>query len=333
MKGLSVLKRIFLPHKYKAFALLVAVFVLIVAPACWNMHFVPSGYQGRIINPTGFDKKMIPPGQVNLGSQSCTGNQSHMVLLESTTVVVQEQFRGAEISTDHADHRIVTADGVPANVDFYVRMVLPADQKTIDRIFLEVTPENTNDPLETKITLSNIYGRYVEMDIRNRVRAILSGYKNFQDILINYNEANAQVKAAAIAAFEESHVPLKMEDAQLSQVLPDPQVWDSEVKKKAAEALQSQISDIGQMIASNPGYLKYLQWQALKDIATVGSAKGTNTIIIVADGQPVSIDADAWAAAQNVINQLKATPTAAPGSIDVPSTTQPVTPTPTPKKK
>jgi hypothetical protein len=264
-----------------------------------DVHTVPSGFVGKILYPTGFDDKLLAPGQINLGVQQINGQKTRIVYLESTTVTIVEQFRAAGQSGDGQDHRIVTRDGVPTVVDMYVRLMLPDDEQSQNNIFLQITPTpSTTNPFESYIMLKDIYAKFVEMDTRNRVRSILSSYENFQDILINYDEANDRVTKSVIEAFKDSGVPLKLQDAQLSQVLPDPQVWDSEVKKKAAEALESQIQTLGQMIASNPGYLDYLKWQTLKDIATVGSANGTNTLIIVTgeDSSLSNQSAEIWAA-------------------------------------
>lgn len=253
---------------------------------CFQTVTIPSGYIGRILTPTGWDARIMPPGQVNIGAGSYSGRQSKLILIEATTITVLETFRDATVSDDKHDHRIITGDGVPVAVDMYVRLGLPPDQKTRDRIFMEVTPEpwpgNTNISV---ITLKNIYSRYVEMDTRNRVRDTVSSYEKFQDLLgAGYTTANKRITAATIAAFKESNVPLILEDAQLSQVLPDPQVWDSEVKKKAADAFKDQIGIIGAAIKDNPYYLDYLKWQALQAIAATGAVKGNN-LIIVTDGE------------------------------------------------
>lgn len=287
-------------NKFRAISIVVLIVMfmglLLGATGCWRMTVIPSGYIGKILTPSGFNKEFLPPGQVNLGGASCVGNQSRLVILENTTMTQVEMFRDSKSSNDGQDHRIVTKDGVPTTVDMYVRVTLPDDNEIKNLIFLQVTPEKSDNELIAKITLANIYARFVEMDTRNRVRDVISKYLNFQDVLNNYSKVNQEVTAAVIAAFKDSHVPLKLQDAQLSQVLPDPQVWDSEVKKKASEALQSQIQALGETIASNPSYIKYLQWQAMQEIAKTGN------LIIVTDG---SDDQNIWAATQTTLEQMK----------------------------
>lgn len=268
--------------KFIAIALLLVVALSLLFTGCYQTVAIPSGYIGRILTPSGWDSSILPPGQVNIGAGSMAGKQSKLVLVEATTITVLETFRDAATSDDKHDHRIITKDGVPTSVDMYVRLGLPDDKNLRNRIFLEATPEAfLGNPNISVITLRNVYYRFVEMDIRNRVRDVVSSYERFQDLLTNYSEVNKKVASAAIAAFKDSGVPLILQDAQLSQVLPDPQVWDSEVKKKAAEAFQDQISIIGQAVASNPAYLEYLKWQALQAIAATGN------LIIVTDGNTV----------------------------------------------
>lgn len=266
-------------------AVLLILVMILPLTGCFQTVTVPSGYIGRILTPSGFDKTILPPGQVNIGAGSFTGQQSKLVLVEATTITVLETFRDKDASTDKQDHRIITKDGVPVSVDMYVRLGLPDDLASRDKIFLTVTPEPTdyNKNIST-IALKNIYARFVEMDVRNRVRDIISSYDKFQDVLIGYSVANKKVTAAAIAAFKDSAVPLILQDAQLSQVMPDPQVWDSEVKKKASEAYEGQISTLGKAMAENPAYLEYLKWQALQAIAASAADKGNN-LIIVTDGK------------------------------------------------
>lgn len=304
--------------------ILVVIILAMMLPltGCFQTVTVPSGYIGRILNPSGWESAILPPGQVNIGAGSITGQQSKLVLIEATTITYLETFRDAAASDDKHDHRIITRDGVPVAVDMYVRLTLPNDKSMRDRIFMEVTPEpwpeNKNISV---ITLYNVYKRFVEMDVRNRVRDIVSSYDKFQDLLgAGYGEANRKITAAAIAAFKTANIPLNLEDAQLSQILPDPQVWDSEVKKKAAEAFQDQIGIIGRSIKDNPDYLEYLKWQALQAIAATGAAKGNNLIIVT----------DSKTTPGLVINPYgpPATTVAPP-----PAPNPAQTPTPTPTKK
>jgi regulator of protease activity HflC (stomatin/prohibitin superfamily) len=260
----------------------IALVSLIVSAIGFNscttaMYYIPAGYVGRIMTPSGWDEKILEPGQINLGVAGANGQFSTLVLLEATTITVEEQFRSADFSSDKQDHRILTKDGVPTTVDMYVRLMLPDDEAVRNNIFVQVTPEKYgDDPREKVITLNNVYKRFTELDIRNKVRTIISAQANFQSVLANYSNMNDQITAAALKAFADNHVPLKLQDAQLSQIMPDPQVWDSEVKSKASEALKTQIEAIGQATANNPGYLEYLKWQTLN----TAFANGNNTIVI-----------------------------------------------------
>lgn len=242
------------------------------------MTQVPAGYVGKLLTPSGWDSALLPPGQVNIGAGSCTGKQSKLVLLEATTITILETFRDAVASTDKVDHRIITKDGVPTSVDMYVRVNVPDDATSRNNIFALMTPTGAAGSNVYTITLQNIYARFVEMDVRNRVRDIICSQPNFQGVLSNYDAVNKQVAAAVIQAFKDDHVPLILQDAQLSQVLPDPQVWDSEVKLKAAEAQIQAIEKIGDAMANTPGYQNFLKWQTLQNIAQTGN------LIVITDG-------------------------------------------------
>lgn len=270
----------------KVVGMLGLLVVMLALTGCFRQVQVPSGYVGKLLHPSGFDSKLLQPGQVNIGSASIVGKQSKLVILEATTITIQEQFRAREQSADGQDHRILTRDGVPVSVDMYVRIALPDDTDTLNSIFLLATPTPTDNPFISTISLQSIYYRFAEMDVRNRIRDIITRYANFQELLTNYTEINRLVALAAVDAFKASTIPLKLQDAQLSQVLPDPQVWDSEVKRKAAQAQIETIEQVGQAMISNPGYQEFLKWQSLEKIAASGDLiiitdAGSSTVPIV----------------------------------------------------
>ena len=110
-----------------------ALAVMALSTACTvEMHNVPAGFVGRILTPTGWDATIAESGQIDLKSKDNQGRYAVLVLMESTTTTVKEQFLAAgqdpKRKTDGTDHRILTKNGTPLSVDFYVRCMLPDDK-------------------------------------------------------------------------------------------------------------------------------------------------------------------------------------------------------------
>ena len=113
---------------------------------------------------------------------------------------------------------------------------------------------------------------------------IFAGYPAYKDVAANFGRVNDQISAMVIRTFNEDHVPLKLEDVQLSNVKQDPAVFKAQNDLAAAEAQADAIAKIGEAIRKNPEYREYMKWQSLKEIAATGTQKGTNTLIVV-DGE------------------------------------------------
>lgn len=262
---------------------------------------IPAGYVGKMLTPTGWDQKTLEAGQVDLGKTDNAGRYTVLVLVEATSTTVKEQFLGSEVNPDKEDHRILTKDGAPLTVDLYVRVMLPDSEKDRNALFVQITPKKFEaDPRVKVITLGDVYERFARMDIRGKVRGIFAGYAHYRDVYVNYDEINKKISAMVLETFKENGVPLRLQNAQLSNVKPDQRLWDAENKKAAAAAEASAINTIGEAMRKNPDYGQFLKWQSLQKIAETGSTKGTNTIIIADGGS----DANAWAAAEYLRQQL-----------------------------
>jgi len=249
---------------------------------------IPAGYMGKVLTPTGWEQSTHTAGQVDLRSPDSNGNFSVLVLLEATSTTVKEQFLEANADSakqDNTDHRVTTKDGAPLSVDVYIRAMLPDDESTRDRIFTLVTPiADPQDERIRRVSIQNIYERFAQMKIRNNIRMIFAGYPSYKDVASNYGRINDQISAMVIRTFNEDHVPLKLQDVQLSNVKQDPAVFKAQNDLAAAEAQADAIAKIGDAIRKNPEYREYMKWQSLKEIAATGTQKGTNTLIVV-DGE------------------------------------------------
>jgi regulator of protease activity HflC (stomatin/prohibitin superfamily) len=246
---------------------------------------IPAGHVGKVLTPTGWQQETRSAGQVDLRQADSNGNFNVLVLLEATSTTVKEQFLEADADParhDHTDHRVTTQDGAPLSVDVYIRAMLPDDESTRDRIFTLVTPvPDSRDERVRQITIQNIYERFAQMKIRNNIRMIFAGYPTYKEVAANYGSINDKISDMVIRTFDEDHVPLKLQDVQLSNVKQDAAVFKAQNDLAAAQAQADAIARIGDAIRRNPEYREYMKWQSLKEIAATGAQKGTNTLIVV----------------------------------------------------
>jgi regulator of protease activity HflC (stomatin/prohibitin superfamily) len=256
---------------------------------------IPAGYMAKVLTPAGWEQATRTAGQVDLREPDSNGSFSVLVLLEATSTTVKEQFLEANADSgrqDQTDHRVTTRDGAPLSVDVYIRAMLPDDESTRDRIFTLVTPlADPQDQRLRRITIQNIYERFAQMKIRNNIRMIFSSYGTYKDVAANYGALNDKIAGMVVRTFEDDHVPLKLQDVQLSNVKQDPAVFKAQNDLAAATAQADAIAKIGEAIRKNPEYREYMKWQSLKEIAATGTQKGTNTLIVVDGASP------AWAQA------------------------------------
>ncbi len=277
--------------KTQLFALL---FCSILLAACGNVvKPIPAGYVARVLTPTGWEPETRTSGQVDLRDANSDGTYNVMVLLEATSTTVKEQFLEANADPtkkDNTDHRVMTADGAPLAVDVYVRLMLPDDKKTSDNIFTLVTPvsgEKLVPPVEKDdrvqwIMIKDVYERFAAGKIRNNIRAIFSSYKSYKEVAADYANLNTKISDMVVQTFKEEKVPLKLQDAQLSNVKQDPAVVKAQNDLASTEAQALGIAKIGAAIRANPEYRDYMKWDALKVISN--GPKGTNTVIVTEGG-------------------------------------------------
>jgi hypothetical protein len=210
----------------------------------------------KVLTPIGWEQGTRTAGQVDLRSPDSNGNFNVLVLLEATSTTVKEQFLEANADAgkqDNTDHRVTTKDGAPLSVDVYIRAMLPDDEATRDRIFTLITPIlDQRDDRIRRISIQNIYERFAQMKIRNNIRMIFAGYPTYKDVAAGYGSLNDKISSMVIRTFEEDHVPLKLQDVQLSNVKQDPAVFKAQNDLAAAEAQADAIAKIGEAIRKNP---------------------------------------------------------------------------------
>jgi regulator of protease activity HflC (stomatin/prohibitin superfamily) len=263
-------------------------FVSIMAACTVEMHNVPAGYVGRILTPTGWDTAIQESGQVDLKSKDTNGRYAVLVLLESTTTTVKEQFLAAgqdpKRKTDGTDHRILTKNGTPLSVDFYVRCLLHDDAKVRNNIFAQITPLDTKDDREKMITIEMVYDHFASMDVRSGARRIFGKYATYEEVLKNMEAINTELEAMVIETFKRNNVPLKIQNAQISNVKPDEKVYATRNELSSADSKVQSIDQIGAALRRNPEYVAYMKWETLREVA----GKGT-TIIVNESDRPMAV--------------------------------------------
>lgn len=281
------------------------VTVISAISACTNFKEIPAGYIGRVLTPTGWQNKMLEAGQVDLGEKNANGSFNTLVLLEATSTTVKEQFMAAsaEGNVDKQDHRILTKNGTPLAVDVYIRAMIPDGETERNNIFVLVTPRSSqNDSLVKWIMVQDVYARFAMMDVRSKVRVIFASYKDYQDVYAHYEEIDTKISTMVSQTFEKNGVPLKLQNASLSNVKPDESVWAAQNQNAGAQAKVDTINAIGAALRNNPEYESFMKWESLMRIAEVGSKSGTNTVIIT-DGNTGN-QADSFAAAEYLRGRL-----------------------------
>lgn len=268
----------------KKFIPFFALFIMsiIFLTSCSNaVYDVPAGYVGKKLTPTGWDSHVLEAGQIDLGTTNSNGTSTSLVLLESTTSTVKEQFMGKEESQDKQDHRCRTKDGSPLIVDIYVQVATPADEKSRDAIFAMVTPSATKSDRVSLITLNDIYEKFVKQNIRGSVRAIFAQYENADSVMHNWNKINAQVGETVLDIVKQTHAPFQIVSTQLSNVKEDDAVLAAKNQQLAAKDQIQTIKDIGEALRQNP---QYLEKQRLDMLEKVGASDKATVIIMDSKG-------------------------------------------------
>lgn len=251
-------------NKAKAIVLVVAAFLMI---GCSNeIREIPAGFVGKKLTPSGWDKGILPAGQVDIGIRNGDGTYTTLVLLEATSISIKESFGQSGGDNGAEDHRILIGK-TPVTVDVYVRMMVPEELEKRNAIFAQTTPTKAGDRVST-ITVSRIYAQFAQMDIRSGIREVLQKETDVNNVTTRLDKFNDQLGNMAIKMFERSGVPLIVQNVTLSNVKMDQTVWDAENQKAAALAQVEAINKIGAALRANPEYglfKKYDTYEKIKD--------------------------------------------------------------------
>ena len=248
-----------------------------------ELRNVPPGYIAKILTPTGWKSDTLEAGQVDIGELDNVGRGNQLVLCEATSFTIKESFAMAS-EDGKEDHRVITKSNAPIAADIYIQVMVPDDGPLRESIFAQVTPSyEKGDNREGRITLEQIYSQFAKMTVRGKTRQIFASYKDYSDVMSNYDRVTAEVAKMVSETFKTSKVPLKLVATQLSNVKADQKVWDAENRRASADAEVAVIEKIGEAIRRNPGYLEKYKWDTLREAAGEGT-----TIIVTDDGKTPS---------------------------------------------
>jgi len=278
--------------KRKKLIIGVSILVLVAVPMLFGIIScsssfanVPAGYMGKLLTPTGWDSRILEPGQVDLGLLGNGGIGNSLVLLEGTTTTVREKFQEAAANIDKVDDRVLTKDGVPLTLTVYIRLTAPADIQTRNAIFAQMTPNISKDRVST-IMLQDVYSKFAAMDVRNKIRAITASYNDYKSLYADFYGANERIDHAVETVFKDNDVPLVFQNAGISNAKPDQKVCDAENEKVASQARADAMNIMSEAIKADPNNLITLKWQYLQKIAEVAAESGTKIIIISDTSSP-----------------------------------------------
>lgn len=271
---------------------LLAVASLLVA--CNEYYSVPPNAIGMVLAPTGYDGKVLPPGQVNLGDVSSTGEGNTLVLIERSGVQIKESFAGPAANADHEDHRCLTGDGAPVTIDVRLLLALPdysttQGAKDLQRLLLLGRPVPDKNVKRTLwITAESVYADQAQQQARGKIRQACSAYASFDALNKAFasGELTTKVQTAVALALTEANVPERIVGATVSNMKPDPSVIDAIAAKQAAAERIAAIQTVTDFLDKDTsgGRREVYRLQVWQEIVAKGNANGHNTIFMTDTG-------------------------------------------------
>jgi hypothetical protein len=254
---------------------------------------VPPNDIAMILTPTGYDKHIHTPGQVDIGQQDNAGRGNQLVLIQRSGFQIKESFVGADASEDREDHRCVTADHAPMSFDVRLIMALPDYEQAqgaadLERVLMLGNPA----PVEgqdrvLRISAQSVYLDQVQQVVRGKIRQICATYANFDAAFASSSDSSEngmqqRITTAVAQALVDQKVPLRVVSAFPSNMKPDTTV----VAANAAEtAVSSQLAAIKAVVeyldADRTGNRRLVyELQTIRQIAERANANGHSTIIL-----------------------------------------------------
>lgn len=269
------------------FSLALCAFALVAfAAGCESeIRDVPPSYVGRLLTTTGWADNILTPGQANIGKLDTSGRGSTLVLIQTSAFSVEESFIRKGENTE--DHRVLTSDQSPVSLDIRFLFTSPdiANQKgaeDVKRLFTLGNPSQKGNRV-MEISLESIYAEQAKLQVRGKIRDCVGQFKDFDDIFQHRDKLNTTVRKLLSEVLADRNVPLVLVDCQVSNIAPDPQVRDNQIKLQAAQAEIDSMKKLQVYLDQNPSARLIFVLGKLKEIASIASQRGNNTIILSSD--------------------------------------------------
>jgi hypothetical protein len=246
------------------------------------------------LTPSGYEKEIYTPGQVNLGTDDNDGQMNKLVLIQRSGVEVKEQFLGKTGSEDKEDHRCLLGDKSPLTLDVRLLLALPdyekpEGRKELNRLFLLGNPvvvEGT-DKRVLRISAESVYNDQARQLVRGRLRQLCANYKDFDTIFASLADTSEkgftkQIEHEIAGILKLQNVPLSLVSAFPSNIKPDDSIIDATAAKMAAEKRVQSIQTITDFLDRDKTGSRVLVYrmQVLQEIVNKAETNGHNTVIL-----------------------------------------------------
>lgn len=270
--------------------LLLVLPLLLALTACNEYYAVPPNAVGMVLTPTGYDGKVLSPGQVNLGDLSPSGEGNQLVLIERSGVQVKESFAGPLANADKEDHRCLTKDGAPVTIDVRLLLALPNYETKqgaadLQRLLLLGRPQADKNVKRTSwITADSVYADQAQQQTRGKIRQVCASYATFKALNEAFSSGvlTEQMTTAVAKSLVEANVPERVLNATVSNLKPDPSVIEALVRQQAAEKQIEAIKTVTDFLEQDPSGQRAIVYrlQIWQQIVEKGNANGHNTIFM-----------------------------------------------------
>lgn len=259
-----------------------------------ELRAIPPNMIGLILTPTGFDGKIYPPGQIDIGNESWSGYGNKLLLIQRSGFAIKEQFGRNDPSNanDLEDHRCtVGPDREPMTLDVRLLFALPdynteAGKAAILRMGLLGNPDDLGSRVMV-LDAASVYVQQVQQQVRGKIRDLCLSYGSVEDVYKavekdgdeGFSEKLTQVVAETLA---ENQSPLFLVAAFASNIKPDPRVVDAIAAEKAAEKLVLAMKKIDDFIAEDPTGRRanIFKIMSVQTIVAKAGETGHNTIFM-----------------------------------------------------
>lgn len=270
--------------------MLVLLAAVLGLTGCSNFQNVPPNDIGMMLTPTGYERKIYTPGQVDVGRKDATGQMNRLVLMQRSGVEILESF--AKTSDDKEDHRCLAGDKSPVTLDVRLLLALPdyettQGRKDLSRVFLLGNPEvvpNTDERV-LRISAGKVYGEQAQQAVRGKIRQVAVQYQDFNAIFTAFgdeteNGLTKRIERAVAYVLVERNIPLRLVSAFPSNLKPDPSVIDAIAALQAAEKRIAAIRVITDFLGQDNSGARSMvfQMQTFQEIVAKANANGHNTI-------------------------------------------------------